>query len=112
MKLSFADGPTLFPYSVGGFEDKSCQVAISMKQHVKYLFSLADRRFQEHYSFMFTAFNILQRRAVLLHTSLKVHKHNFKSVASDFASVSPETVHIVTDRISRGDSVTANSAEE
>ena len=62
--------PTLFPYGVGGFEDKThCCIPISMKQHVKHLCSLADRRFQEHYSFMFTAFNILQRRAVLLHKS-------------------------------------------
>ena len=105
--------PTLFPYGVGGFEDKThCRIPISMKRHVKHLCSLADRRFQEHYSFMFTAFNILQRRAVLLHTSLKVRKANFSSIASDFASVSPETVHIITERISRGDSVTANTAEE
>jgi hypothetical protein len=59
--------PTLFPYGVGGFEDKThCRIPISMKRHVKHLCSLADRRFQEHYSFMFTAFNILQRQAVLL----------------------------------------------
>ena len=105
--------PTLFPYGVGGFEDKThCQIPISMKRHVKHLCGLADRRFQEHYSFMFTAFNILQRRAVLLHTSLKVRKANFNSIASDFASVSLETVHIITERISRGDSITANTAEE
>ena len=79
--------PTLFPYGVGGFEDKKRQVAISMRRHVKHLCGLADRRFQEHYSFMFTAFNILQRRAVLLHTSLKVHKANFNSVASDFVTL-------------------------
>lgn len=47
-----------------------------------------------------------------MHTSLKVQKTNFNSVASDFASVSPETVHIVTEHISRGDSITANTAEK
>ncbi|PPQ77992.1 hypothetical protein CVT26_015900 [Gymnopilus dilepis] len=104
--------PSLFPYGIGGFEDRTRSTAISMKRHVKHLFSLADRRFQEHYSFHFTAFNILQRRAALLHTSLKVRKSNFDSLASDFASVSAETVHIVTERISHGDSVTANNEEE
>ena len=104
--------PTLFPYGIGGFEDQTRDIPISMRQHVKHLCGLADRRFQEHYSFMFTAFNILQRRAVLLHTSLKVRKANFNIVASDFASVSLETVHIVTERISRGDLITANTAEE
>lgn len=47
-----------------------------------------------------------------MHTSLKVRKANFNSIASDFASVSPETVHVVTECISRGDSITANTAEE
>src|ERR1700678_1083309 len=104
--------PSLFPYGIGGFEDNTRQIPISMKRHVKHLCGMSDKRFQEHYSFMFTAFNILQRRAVLLHTSLKVRKANFNSIASDFASVSPETVHVVTERISRGDSITANTAEE
>ena len=104
--------PTLFPYGVGGFENKNRKKALSMKRHVKHLFSLSDRRFQEHYSFLFTVFNILQRRTVLLHTSLKTRKASFPIIAKDFASVSPETIHIVTERISRGDSVTANNSEE
>ena len=62
--------PTLFPYGIGGFEDQFRRVAISMKRHVKHLCGLTDRRFQEHYSFLFTAFNILQRGSILLHTSL------------------------------------------
>ena len=89
--------PTLFPYGIGGFEDKTQKNPISMKRHVKHLCSLSDRRFQEHYSFMFTAFNILQRRAVLLHTSLKARKANFNSIASDFASVSPPRNHAYCD---------------
>lgn len=35
--------PTLFPYGVGGFEDKSRPITISMKRHVKHLCGLADR---------------------------------------------------------------------
>ncbi len=104
--------PTLFPYGIGGFEDRSRRTPISMKRHVKHLCGMSDRRFQEHYSFLFTAFNILQRRSILLHTSLKVCKANFNSAAASFSSVSPKTVHIVTERISRGDSVTANNQEE
>ncbi|KAF8167655.1 hypothetical protein B0H34DRAFT_641905, partial [Crassisporium funariophilum] len=61
---------------------------------------------------LFTAFNILQRRAVLLNTSLKVKKSNFASIAADFASVSAESIHIVTERISQGDGVTANNNDE
>ena len=79
---------------------------------MKHLFSLKDRRSQEHYSFLFTVFNILQCQSVLLHTSLKVHKSNFENVARDFASVSLETIHIVTEHISCGDSATANNNDE
>ena len=104
--------PTLFPYGVGGFEDKQRKVPLSMKRQVKHLCSLSDKRFQEHYSFLFTAFNILQRRAVLLHTSLKTRKSTFPTLADDFASVSREAIHIVTERISRGDAITANNIEE
>ena len=104
--------PTLFPYGIGGFEDRRRTVAISLKRHVKHLFSLKDKRFQEHYSFLFTVFNILQRRLVLLHTSLKVRRSNFESAARNFAGVSQETIHIVTERVSRGDSTTANNIDE
>lgn len=104
--------PTLFPYGIGGFEDSSCSVKLSMKRYVKHLFNLADRRFQEHYSFLFTVFNILQRREILLHSSLKVKKSNFDDIAKNFASVSPESVHIVSERIGRGDFTTTNSDEE
>ncbi len=83
-----------------------------MKRHVKHLFSLSDRQFQEHYSFLFTAFNILQRREILLHTSLKTTRRNFDSVAWSFASVSVEVVHQGTERVSRGDWMTSDVSEE
>jgi hypothetical protein len=76
------------------------------------LCSLADRQFQEHYSFLFTAFNILQRHTVLLHTCLKTCKATFPTLANDFASVSAETVHTITEHISCGEPVRARNAEE
>jgi hypothetical protein len=87
-------------------------VSVSMKRHVKHLFNLSDRRFQEHYSFLFTVFNILQRRQILLHSSLKVKRRNFESVARSFTSVCPEAVHKVTERVARGDWLSSNSNEE
>ncbi|KAF8059275.1 hypothetical protein FPV67DRAFT_1426424, partial [Lyophyllum atratum] len=61
---------------------------------------------------MFIAFNILQRRALLLHTSLKVKRSDFAGVASKFAHVSLAAVQAVTDRATRGDIVTARDDEE
>ncbi|KAJ6453629.1 hypothetical protein DFH09DRAFT_837405, partial [Mycena vulgaris] len=61
---------------------------------------------------LFTAFNILQRREMLLHTFLKVKKANFQSVASQFASVSPEVVERVSQRVANGNSPTPKDDEE
>lgn len=104
--------PTLFPYGIGGVEDRGRAEDLSFKRSVKHLFSLRDRRFQEHYSFMFTVFNIMQRRDVLLHTAIKVDKPNFARAAENYSSVSPETIAIVTERLAKGDYKTFNSPDE
>ncbi|KAJ7233268.1 hypothetical protein B0H12DRAFT_1028597, partial [Mycena haematopus] len=55
---------------------------------------------------------MLQRREVLLRTHLKVKRSNFDRVAAGFATVSPQVVHLVSERISNGDAQTANTDEE
>lgn len=59
-----------FPLGIGGPEDARRSAPVSLKRHVKHLFKLADSRFQENLSFVFTAFNILQHRELLLHSLL------------------------------------------
>ncbi|TDL18175.1 hypothetical protein BD410DRAFT_706625, partial [Rickenella mellea] len=57
----------------------------------------------------------LQRRALLLHASaasLKVKRRNFNGIAANFASVSAEAVHVVSERVARGDFATAHNNEE
>ncbi|KAJ6592024.1 hypothetical protein DFH09DRAFT_1305950 [Mycena vulgaris] len=66
--------PTLFPYGLGDLEDLRRRSPLSFKRHIKHFFNLADRRFQEHNSFLFTSFNTVQRRALLLRTSMKVKR--------------------------------------
>ncbi|KAF8224739.1 hypothetical protein L208DRAFT_1510039 [Tricholoma matsutake] len=85
--------PTLFPYGLGGFKDCARSTPLSLKAHVKHFLSLFDRHFQHHPSFLFSAFNILQCQAVLLHTSLKVKHSGFAAVAQSFATVSVLAVH-------------------
>lgn len=104
--------PTLFPYGCGGFEDHSRQKRISMKEHAKALFSWHDKRFQTHNSFLFTVFNILQRRALLLGCTLKVKKASFSRFAESFSSVSSDAVRDVLERIEKGDGTTAHTDEE
>ena len=94
--------PTLFPYGLGGFENLQCSASLSFKRQVKHFFSLADRRFQEHYSFLFTVFNILQRRAILLQTSLKVKRSSFDFFAREFRDISSEAIRNVCEHLSQG----------
>jgi hypothetical protein len=104
--------PTLFPYGLGGFEDAAWMTKISFQKHLKHLFSLADRCFQEHYSFLFTVFNVIQQCEILLHSSLKVWWMDLSSAAWHFAMVSPEAVHVVSEHVANGDSITAHTDEE
>lgn len=104
--------PTLYPYGIGGFEDGRRQHNISLKRHARHLFSMADRRFQTHTSFMFIVFNILQRREVLLRSMLKVKKASFNAVATDLAAITNDAVARVCARVAEGDYITANDADE
>lgn len=104
--------PTLFPYGIGGFEDRRRLVPISFDNHVKHMMSLADRRFQEHYSFMFVAFNVIQRRKLLLHTSLRVNRRNFHGWAQRFTDISADTMQGLAERTSSGSLPTATTEDE
>jgi hypothetical protein len=104
--------PTLYPFGVGGPEDPRRQEPISFKRHIKHLLNLTDHRFQEHPSFLFIVFNIIQRQTLLLHTSLKTKRRNFLSVANTFAAASPDVIHRVLERVIRGDFKMAYDDEE
>ncbi|PPQ76590.1 hypothetical protein CVT24_013026 [Panaeolus cyanescens] len=84
--------PTLYPYGIGGFENEMRTVPVSIHRHIQLLLNYADDRFQVHHSFMFTVFNILQRRQVLLHTHNRVQNRQFRDFAQRFSSVSAEAV--------------------
>jgi hypothetical protein len=94
--------PTLFPYGTGGFEDRRRNVAIGLENHIRHMLALADKRFQQHFSFMFVAFNVLQRRKLLLHTSLRVNRSNFNSWAQRFTCISTEAINSLAKRTSNG----------
>lgn len=104
--------PCLFPYGIGGFEDDRRVSPLGFQRHVRHVLALRDPRFREHHSFMFTAFNILQHRSILLHSSLKVCKSRFASVMADYASVSDAAVARVCARIASTHRVHAEDDEE
>ncbi|CAF4226743.1 unnamed protein product, partial [Rotaria magnacalcarata] len=69
--------PTLFQYGCGAIEDGSRSVKIDFREHLTYLLSLEDHRFEEHYSFIFVVINILQSRIACIHAHFMTSRPYF-----------------------------------
>ena len=95
--------PTLFPYGTGGFEDTRRYPKVSMRAQARHLLNIADDRFRKHPSFIFSVFNVLQRREVGLRTMMRVNRASFESKARVYASLKPETLQSVADRLEKGE---------
>ncbi len=84
--------PTLFPYGTGAFEDNSRPVKISFKKQIQYLLSYNDRRFEEHHSFIFIVFNMLQQREACLHARLMTSKPFFSKTVDQIVSLNADDI--------------------
>ena len=104
--------PTLFPYGLGAPEENHRVRRVLLQKHIKHFLSLSDRHFQTHYSFIFTAFSVLQRRSILLQCYLKINHGLFDRFKADFTLVSPSAVHMVAERLLAGDHETSFTQEE
>ncbi|KAJ8473599.1 hypothetical protein ONZ45_g16233 [Pleurotus djamor] len=104
--------PTLFPYGIGGFDDANRLTPLSMKAQVRHMLNLFDRRYQEHHGFMFSVFNILQRRESLLRTSLRTKQISFQDIAAQLTSISLETVSKICDRLKRDERFIPENEQE
>ncbi|KIJ24997.1 hypothetical protein M422DRAFT_193996 [Sphaerobolus stellatus SS14] len=93
--------PTLYPYGIGGFEDPSRQVTLSLQVQTNYYFDITDRSFRYHNVFMFVIFNIIQRRTAHLHTYFTVKKSNFESVAKKLCGLSADLIKSVAIHLQR-----------
>ncbi|THU90135.1 hypothetical protein K435DRAFT_587391, partial [Dendrothele bispora CBS 962.96] len=54
----------------------------------------------------------MQRHDMLRLTSFKLKRNTFEQLADRFADVDPLTVHVVAERVARGNRVTANNEQE
>ena len=83
---------TLWPFGIGGFENPTRPVSISVNIQANYYFDIPDRSFRFHNSFLFVTLNIIQRRAAHLHTHFTVRKNNFPSIAEKLITITPEAL--------------------
>lgn len=93
--------PTLFCYGRGAPEDPSRSVRINLREHIRYLLSYHDRRFERSHSFIFVVFNLLQRRDACFHAQLVATKPYFRSSANEIQSVKSNDIEIALKNIAR-----------
>ncbi|KAG1824208.1 hypothetical protein EV424DRAFT_1320885, partial [Suillus variegatus] len=104
--------PTLYPYGIGGFEDKSRPMPLSFDRQAKYCLNISDRCFRYHESFIFVTLNMLQRRQAHLQTYFAVSKSNFDSVARNLTSVSPDVLERLANRLEQESKLSNLSTDE
>lgn len=95
--------PTLFPYGCGGIEDLSKPTRVTFEKHIQYLLKYADRRFERNHSFMFIAFNILQKRSSCRQAKILVSRPYFGKKATDIMNLTNEDVEIAIQNIDSND---------
>ena len=83
--------PWLFPHGKGAPETAR-KVKVALSAYIKHLLLLNDNKFAQDTSFIFHAFNILQKRAVSLHTTVLVRQPGFNSTAARIDSLTPESL--------------------
>jgi hypothetical protein len=94
--------PTLFPYGCGALEDNSRPVKINLREHIRYLLSFEDRRFEENHSFIFVVFNILQRRTACFQAKLMTTRPYFQKSAELLESLNSKDIQSALVNISKG----------
>jgi len=104
--------PTLYPFGIGGFEDKTRATAISFKEQAAYYFNIPDRSFRYHFSYMFVALNMLQCRLAYLYTSFTVKNSNFDAVACELISISPDVLNSLAKKLEQEKKLSTLTSEE
>lgn len=104
--------PTLFPYGIGGFEDRTRSRPLSFQQQAQYLLNIPDRSFRYHHSFLFVVLNIHQRHLAHIHTALTCKKAHFHRIAEKLTKISPELLNRVASRLEQEHRFVDMSADE
>ncbi|CAF1331175.1 unnamed protein product [Adineta steineri] len=93
--------PTLFCYGRGAPDDQSRPVKTNLREHIRYLLSYHDRRFETNHSFIFVVFHILQRRNACFHAQLITTKPYFRESAQDIQTLNSKDIETALENISK-----------
>ena len=98
-------------YGRGVPENQSRPIEINLREHLRYLLSYSDRRFERNHSFIFVIFNILQRRDACYQAKLIATKPYFQSSAREVLSLNSNDIETALNHTStRRSNVESNDA--
>ncbi|KAE8220603.1 hypothetical protein CF319_g5894 [Tilletia indica] len=103
--------PLLFPWGTGGFEADR-QVPLSFARQASHLLDLADPAFRRHWSYMFVACNIKQRRAIHIGSRLACKSKDFASASKIIQELDPETIKAISQHLADGGSLSELTSVE
>lgn len=96
--------PTLFPYGVGGIDQRRPQ-RVPFMQHVRWCLTYADRRFRTHHSFPFVVFGIEQRRQVMSSARVQMKRRDFQRHARALQSLTIQDLKKAEGEEERGERI-------
>ena len=67
---------------------------IGYKDHVRYLLSIADKRFEKNHSFLYVVFNILQKRNACYQARLMISRPYFVDVSKKIDRLTQEDIKL------------------
>lgn len=104
--------PWLFPYGKGGFGNSGIETRISELTHKHHLLMHHDKRFQTDLYFPLVAFNHDQIKCGTTGSFLLAKRRKFDSIAERLLTVNSTVLSDLSERMARGDNVSANTEEE
>ncbi|CAF0983083.1 unnamed protein product [Brachionus calyciflorus] len=84
--------PTLFPYGYGGFNDDLRKQPLSEREHTKHYLKTHCGRFVKNRTFIFVAFNMIQRHEFSLNLSIMTKKKYFENVSYFLSQITKEDI--------------------
>ncbi|TEB25454.1 hypothetical protein FA13DRAFT_1637311, partial [Coprinellus micaceus] len=104
--------PTLYPFGIGGFEDKSRPTPLGFENQAQCYLNLHDKSFRHHFSYLFVVLNMIQRRRAHLQTHFTVQTSRFRRVADMLTSLIAQTLSEVADIVEKEGNTKSLSSDQ
>ncbi|CAF0973458.1 unnamed protein product [Brachionus calyciflorus] len=84
--------PVLFPYGFGGFNEQNRKTGITEREQTKHFLKLNCKRFVNNKTFIFYAFNLIQRHEFTKNLSIMTKKQYFNNISLILAKITEDEI--------------------